>query len=502
MIKRTICCLVACAFAGVVWAEDFASQRDNNWHQWRGPEANGVAPHGNPPIHWDANTNIKWKVPIRGEGKSTPIVWQDRIYLLSAIKTDRQIEPAKTETSATTAPPGQVQLVSHTELPGEPSARALAQADQPPAAATPPSDGERQRGEGQRGEGRGGRRGGMGFGRAAAPTNFYQFVVICLDRKTGQTIWQKTATEIVPHEGHHQTASYASASPITDGKNLYVWFGSPGLFCYDLDGNLKWQRDLGDFDTRNSFGEGASPALYGDTLVINCDHEGQSFITALDANTGKPKWRVDRDEQTTWDTPLVVEHNGKAQIIVNATNRSRGYDLETGEELWECGGQASGPIASPVANDMLTYCMTGQRGFALYAIPLDSQGDITDTDKIAWHRNSGTPYVPSPLLYGNRLWFTKSRNAIVSCVDATTGEPLIDQKRLQGMDSLYASPVGAAGRIYIASREGTTAVLRDADELEVLATNQLDDTFDASPAVVGDELYLRGQNTLYCIAEP
>lgn len=334
------------------------------------------------------------------------------------------------------------------------------------------------------------------------PTNFYQFVVLCLDRNTGETIWQKTATEIVPHEGHHPTGSYASSSPITDGKNLYVWFGSPGLFCYDLDGNLKWQRDLGDFRTAFSFGEGASPALYGDTLVINCDHEGQSFITAIDANTGDPKWRVDRDEGTTWDTPLIVEYDGKAQIVVNASNRARGYDLETGAVLWECGGQASGPIASPVANDKLTFCMTGQRGFALYAIPLDSQGDITGTDKIAWHRDSGTPYVPSPLLYNGRLWFTKSRNAILSCVDAQSGEVLIDEKRLPDMDSLYASPVGAAGRIYIPSREGTTAVVKEGDELEILATNALDDTFDASPAVVGDELYLRGQNHLYCIAEP
>ena len=413
MTGKTLCCVVVWLISNLARADDFAGQGQNNWPQWRGPDATGVATHGDPPIHWDANTNIKWKVPIPGEGKSTPIIWGDRIYLLTAIKTDRTAEPAAVETSAVEASSPAVQLVAHIEPAASspssgPSPRALAQAEQPPAATPPPAEGERPRRDRQRGgnRGGGGRGGGM-FGRAPPPTNFFQFNVLCLDRNTGKIIWQKTATEIVPHEGHHQTASYASSSPITDGKNLYVWFGSPGLFCYDLDGNLKWQPDLGDFDTRNSFGEGASPALYGDTLIINCDHEGQSFITALDASTGETKWRVDRDEQTTWNTPLVVEQNGKAQIIVNGTNRARGYDLDTGDELWECGGQASGPIASPVATEDLAFCMTGQRGFALYAIPLDSQGDITDTDKIAWHLDAGTPYVPSPLLYNGRLWFTK-----------------------------------------------------------------------------------------------
>lgn len=501
MTSKALLCVAVWLISSVAWADDFAALRNHNWHQWRGPEATGVAPHGDPPLEWDADTNIKWKAPLPGRGNSTPIVWQDRIYLLTAIKTDRELRPAETETSDVDASTHPLQLVSHAEPAGQPSAGALAQADQPPAAENPPAEGERQRGEGRRG---GGRQGGGGrFGwEPQPPTNFYQFIVVCLDRNTGQTIWQQTAAEIVPHEGHHQTASYASSSPITDGKNLYVWFGSPGLFCYDLDGNLKWQRDLGKFRMSHSFGEGASPALHGDTLVVNCDHEDQSFITALDAITGETKWRVERDEPTSWDTPLIVERDGKAQIVVNGTNRARGYDLETGKVLWECGGQASNPIASPVANEELTFCMTGHRGFALFAIRLDSQGDITGTDKIAWQRDSGTPYVPSPLLSNGRLWFTKSRNAILSCVDAATGEPVIDQKRLPDMNSLYASPVGAAGRIYICSREGTTVVIRDAEELEILATNQLDDTFDASPAIVGNEIYLRGAGHLYCIAAP
>ena len=326
-------------------------------------------------------------------------------------------------------------------------------------------------------------------------------MVMCLDRNTGDVLWQKVANEAVPHESLHPTNTYASSSVTTDGKYLYASFGSYGVYCYDLDGDLKWTRDLGEMQTRNSFGEGASPTIHNGTLVVNWDHEGPSFIAALDAATGDIKWKQDRDESTTWNTPLIVEAAGRTQVIVNATGRTRSYDLDTGEILWECGGQASNPIPSPVARENLVYCMTGYRGYAVYAIPLDSVGDITDTERIAWHRDEGTPYVSSPLLYDDRLYFTKGRNGVLSCLNAETGEPIIDQERLTGMDSLYASPVGAAGRIYLVNREGTTLVLKKSDQLEVLATNVLDEPIDASPAIVGNQLFLRGDKHLYCIAQ-
>ncbi len=324
---------------------------------------------------------------------------------------------------------------------------------------------------------------------------------MCLDRETGDTIWQKTVCEAVPHEGHHRTASFASASPVTDGKNLYISFGSRGVYSYDMDGNFRWKKDLGPMRTRNSFGEGSSPALYGDTLVVLCDQEDQSFITALDANSGDTKWKKDREEETTWTTPLIVEYGGRTQVIVNGMIRTRSYDLDTGELIWECGGQVGGVIPVPVVYGDLVICMSGFRGAALNAIPLDSTGDITDTDNIAWTRDNGTPYVPSPLLYDDLLYFTKSNNAIITCVSAETGEVHFENKRLEGLDTLYASAVGASDRIYISGRDGTTLVLKKGTELEVLASNNIGETIDATPAIAGKQIFIRGEKHLFCIAE-
>ncbi len=480
---------IVCLFSSFVWADEFADRRLSNWHQWRGPEATGVAPQGDPPTTWDESSgaNIKWKVAIPGRGSGSPVVWGDRIFLLTAIKTDRQAEEAE-KTSATSEP--KIRQVDFNESESAPQ---VAQREERPEGG--------RRGEGGRGRGGfgGGRRGGFGGGEA--PTNYYQFVVLCLDRRTGETIWQRTACESVPHEGHHQTNSFASASAITDGKRVYAFFGSRGLYCYDLDGNPQWEKDFGDMKTRNGFGEGATPALSGDTLVVTWDHEGPSFIVALDAKTGDEKWRKDRNEVTSWATPLIIEAAGRTQVIVNGTERVRSYDFNSGDLLWECGGLGTNPIPCPIVLDNLVFSMTGHRDPALVAIPLDSTGDITGTEKIAWQMKDGPPYVSSALLYNGLLYFTKSRNAILSCVDAKTGEVLIDQKRLPEMESMYASPVGAAGRIYFSSREGTTLVIKQAKELDILATNRLNETIDASPAIVGKEMYIRGEGHLYCIAE-
>ena len=204
---------------------------------------------------------------------------------------------------------------------------------------------------------------------------------------------------------------------------------------------------------------------------------------------------------TTWGTPFITEHDGVVQVIVNAKNRARAYDLKTGEVIWECGGQAQGPVPTAVRYKDLVFCMTGHRGSALYAIPLAARGDITDSDQIAWTRDRDTPYVPSPLLYDNQLYFLKSNNAILTSVDAATGEVIYRGKRLPGMDTIYASPVGVAGRIYIAGRNGKTIVIRHGSEFEVLGENQLDEPIDATPSIVGDTIYLRSSKHLYCVSE-
>lgn len=426
------------------WADDFDSARLNNWHHWRGPEMTGVAPLGDPPVEWSEDKNIKWKVDLPGGGSGTPIIWDDQVFVLMAIKTDKTIE-----------------------LPPQPQAS-------------------------------GRRRGPHNIER---PSNYFQFVFMSLDRATGKVLWEKVVREEVPHEGHHPTHGFASGSATTDGRYLYGSFGSRGVYCLDLKGNVIWERDLGDMRMRLNFGEAETPVLYGDSLISNWDQEGQSFIEVMDSKTGKTKWRVDRQEDSAWATPIVVEHKGRTQVITNATRRTRSYDLETGELIWERGGQTFNAIPSPVIFGDTVICMSGFRGKALYAISLDSKGDLTEGDEYLWHHDRGTPYVPSPILYGDRLFFTDTNSPILTVLNARTGELFIDKERVPGLKSLYASPVGAAGRIYFTSREGSTTVIKNALKLEVLATNKLDDDIDASPAIVGKEIFLRGWEHLYCIAE-
>ncbi len=445
---------------------------EQNWPQWRGPLATGVAPAANPPTTWSETSNVKWKVAIPGNGSATPIIWGNRVFVQTAIPTGKKTEATeKKDPPAAGAAPAQ---------PAQPAAN-------PPDAGAPPR--RRPAGPG-------------GMMPSEKPTEAYQFVLLCLDRDTGATVWQKIAREEVPHEGVRQgDGSFAAASPMTDGNLVFAYFGSRGLYCYDLQGNLKWEKDLGSMQIKMGFGEGNSAALSGSTVVVTCDHEGGSFIVAFDKESGRELWREKREEGTSWATPLVVEHDGKAQVVTDATGKIRSYDLASGKLLWECRGLTKNVIPSPVAADGVVYCMSGFQGNALVAIHLGHSGDLTDSDAIAWKYGKSMPYVPSPLLYGDKLYCLANIRGMVSCFDAKSGKVLIDAERLEAVPNVYASPVGAGGKIYIAGREGATVVLKQADTLEILATNKLDDGFDASPAVVGKELFLRGHEHLYCIAE-
>jgi outer membrane protein assembly factor BamB len=434
-----------------------AAASDANWPAWRGPLASGFAPLADPPTTWAEDKNVRWKVKIPGRGTASPVVWGESIFIQTAI-------------------------------PGEGAE----------ASAAPPAGGARGGRRSMRG-------GGGGFG-VAKPSGPYKFVILCLDRKTGQTRWEKVAKEETPHEWHHPDHGYSSYSPVTDGNLLFAYFGSRGLHCYDMQGNLKWSKDLGHMQTRNGFGEGSSPALYDDTIVINWDQDGggEDFIAAFDKNTGEQRWRTPRDEDHSWSTPLVVQHDGQAQVVTTATGKVRGYDFKTGKELWNSPGLTANTIPSPVASDGMVFATAGFRGSALYAIKLGATGDLTGTDSIAWTGQRGTPYVPSPLLYGNRLYLFSGNNGVLSCFDTKTGKPIVEQQRIDDLEGVYASPVGAAGRVYLVGRNGATVVIKhldQSDKVEVIATNELKGRFDASPALVGKELFLRGQGNLYCISE-
>ena len=302
----------------------------------------------------------------------------------------------------------------------------------------------------------------------------------------------------MPHEGHHGTHSYSAGSPTTDGKRLYVSFGSFGIFAYDLEGNQLWSRDLGRIVSRLGWGEAVTPVIHGDSLLLNWDQEANSKVICLDAATGKTRWEVPRDEKTSWNTPLVVEHKGTTQVILNGTTRVRSYDLATGKELWTCAGMTTNAIPSPVASDGVVYVLSGYRVAYGVAISLDARGEVSEGSGLIWKRAKGTPYVPSPLLSNGRLWFTASNTNLLTVLETKTGKELVEQVRLPA-NSFYASPVAAAGRVYFVGQDGTTLVYKEGDKLELLESNKLNDAIDASPALAGKQLFLRSHGKLYCI---
>ena len=408
------------------------------WAQWRGPLNTGASPTANPPLEWSETHNISWKVEIPGRGFASPVVWDDRIFVTTAV-------PAGAAGGEQHAPRG---------------------------------------GEASRG--------------------VHQFVVMAIDRETGRTLWEQVASEQEPHEaGHPANSSWASSSPLTDGERVYAYFESFGLYTYDMDGRLLWEQDFGDKGMRNTFGEGSTPALLGNTLVIVWDHlHGDSFVIAVDARTGDELWRVPRDEIDTWATPLILYVNGRPQVIVPAMDRVRSYDLENGDIVWESDGLTMNAIPSPVYDNGLVFLMSGFRGNDLKAIRVaDAHGNIDGTDAIVWTLERDTPYVPSPVLVDGVLYFLKTNSGILSALDAEAGTPLYPPQRLAGLPNVFSSPVAAQGRVYFTGREGTTMIIRSGVEFEVLATNTLDDAFDASPALVDNDIYLRGHRYLYAISE-
>ena len=328
------------------------------------------------------------------------------------------------------------------------------------------------------------------------------FTLFCFNRENGALLWKRVAVAAAPHESTHSTNNFAPASPCTDGNHVYAHFGSRGLYCYTLDGKEVWSRDdFGKMQARNQFGEGSSPTLSGNTLLVPWDHEGPSALYALNKLTGETIWKVDRDEPTCWATPLVVDVEGKKQVVMNGQTCARSYDFATGEELWRCGGQTQRPVASAVAADGLVYVGSGFRGSFLAAFRPSGKGDIEGTEHVVWSVDRDTPDIPSPLLSGSRLYFFKAKSGILSCFDAKTGTPHYAAVRIPDLTgAIYASPVAANGHVYLTDRNGTTVVIRDSEKFEVVSVNSVGETVDATPAPVDEELFIRGEKHLFCFS--
>ena len=394
---------------------------------------------GDAPLHWSDTEHIKWKAEIPGRGHSSPVIWGDRIFITTSV---------------------------------------------PTGAAAAVSPGQRVR------------------GNSRDPQPEQKLVLMALDRKTGKLVWQQVAKVASPHEGYHPTyGSFASNSPVTDGRHVVAFFGSRGVYCYDMDGNKIWEKDFGlQLKMFMTFGEGSWPMLEGSTLLLLFDHEGESFLVALNVATGRELWRTARaDGNTNWSGPIVITVDGKKQVIVSATKKVHAYDLETGKPIWEAAGLGQNTIPAPVAADGLVYVMSGFRNPNLMAVKLGRTGDLTGTDAIVWQNQRGNSYTPTPVLHDGKL-YVLTDSGMLSCFDAKTGKPFYQQQRLPKPYNFKASPVGANGKLYLASEEGDVIVVKMGEKYEVLATNTLENQmFIGTPAVADGEIYLRGQNTLFCI---
>jgi len=423
-----------------------AAPAPDDWPAWRGPGATGVAA-GPAPTRWSDEENVAWKLAVAGRGFSTPIVHGGKVFLTTAIPLEELPEPEEAE------------------------------------------------------GGEGGRDLGAFGGGGPQPKS--AFVALAVDLATGKELWRRVCREATPHEGYHRTyGSHASCSPVTDGERLFVSFGSFGAYCFDLAGKLLWERDLGvALSMRNSFGEGSAPVLAGDKLVQVYDHEGDSFVVALDARTGEERWRVARDERSSWAMPLVTEWEGKTLVVTSATNRVRAYDAADGALVWECGGLGANAIPAVVRHGDDVIAMTGYRDPNLLCIRLGGAGDLTGTDAVRWTTAKGTAYTASPVLHQG-LYYSATDRGFLSCWEAEGGEPVYVEERLPRGTQLKASPIAAGDHLYVATESGDVHLIRLGPVYEHVATNTLEGQFFvASPVAVDGKLLLRSQTHLLCIGE-
>ena len=425
-----------------------------NWPQFRGVQASGVADAPDVPVKWDVESglNIKWRAPIQGLGLSSPVVWGNKIFITTVVREDRVDE----------SPSLKVGLYGNID-----------------------SEEENY-------------------------NHLYQ--VICIEKDTGKTLWNQTAHKGIPKVKRHTKSSHANCSVATDGKHVVVFFGSEGLYCYNMDGNLIWKKELGFLNPgffavpSAQWGFASSPVIHNGRVITQCDVNGQSFIAAFNADTGEEVWRTNREESAGWSTPTVVNVNGKEQIVVNGWHRRGGYDFETGEEIWFMDGGGDIPVPTPIiAHGMSFYSSAHGPMAPLYAIKLDARGDISlkkgeSTNKyVVWSYPRRGAYMPTPIIVGDYL-YVANINGILTVYKAGTGEEVYQEQKLGGVRGAYtASPVSAGNKIYFSDEDGNIHVIQAGPIYKHLATNSMKESILASPAIAGKMIFIRTSKALYGI---
>jgi len=409
------------------------------WPSWRGP-ANGVSTLRSLPVAWTGERNVAWKSEVPGRGHSSPVVWGDHIFLTTDVEGD--VVPGA-------AP------VKHT-LEGQPFVH-------------PDSVGG---------------------------THKHTLKVLAYEIGTGKLLWERTAYSGKVFDDTHRFNTYASPTPVTDGKYVYAWFDSQGLYKYDFDGNLVWSSLLGGISTLG-VGYGGSPVLYEDLVIVLADQdEGEhSFLAAVSTKDGKIAWKLARKNQITWTTPVLAEVRGKKQLIVPSTEDVVSYDPRTGKELWRSDGLGGNVVHTPVIGHGMVYVSTGYPTKKTMAVRLDP---VAGEKRVAWQYDKGTGYIPSPILYGDYLYLLTGAG-LLTCLDAHTGEPKYEGKRFPAPGQFVASPVAFDGKVLLSSQDGDTYVVKAGPEHEVIGTNPLGEQMFASLALVGDSIFIRGEKHLYRI---